>query len=172
MKSIIIYSTTDGHTKKISEFIMSNSYRNKFDIASIDEASNINLNNYDLIVIGASIRYGKHNKKFYKYINKNLNIINKKKNAFFSVNVVARKLEKSTVKSNPYIIKFLKKTSWLPMRIDVFAGKVDYPNYNFVNKNVIRFIMFVTNGPTNINESYEFTNWDKIRSFAKELDNF
>ena len=56
------------------------------------------------------------------------------------------------------------------MKLGVFAGKVDYPNYNFVNKAIIRFIMFITKGPTDTSQSYEFTNWDDIKSFVSELD--
>ena len=171
MKSILIYSTTDGHTKKICDFIKSNSIKNNFDIFSIDKINELNLNNYDLIVLGASIRYGKHNNIIYKFISSNKEILKSKKNAFFSVNVVARKPEKNSPENNPYILKFLRKSEWHPTKIGVFAGKVDYPNYNFFNKLIIRFIMFVTKGPTDTSRSYEFTDWDNIKKFTNELEN-
>ncbi len=143
---------------------------NKFKIISLDEALNFNLDKCEKIVIGASIRYGRHNKKVLDFIIRNKNILDSKKTAFFSVNVVARKEEKSTPETNPYMLNFLKKTNWKPNKLSVFAGKVDYPNYNFINKIVIRFIMMVTKGPTDINNSYEFTNWENVRKFAKELE--
>ena len=170
MKSLILYSTTDGHTKKISEFIKLNSKKNNFQILPIDETYNISLADYDLIVIGASIRYGNHNPKVFKFIKQNIEVLKKAKNAFFSVNVVARKEGKNTPDTNPYIRKFIKRSNWVPMKLGVFAGKVDYPNYNFINKAIIRFIMFITKGPTDTSQSYEFTNWDDIKSFAIELD--
>ena len=171
MRSIIIYSTTDGHTKKICDFINSNSNRNNFEVLSINKISNLDIEKYELIVLGASIRYGKHSPLVFKFVKNYKKILNKKKNAFFSVNVVARKTEKSLPETNPYIQKFLKKTNWVPKKIGVFAGKVDYPNYNFINKLAIRFIMYITKGPTDISKSYEFTNWDNIKKFAQELDN-
>ena len=171
MKSILIYSTTDGHTKKICDFIKSNSIKNNFDIFSIDKINELSLNNYDLIVLGASIRYGKHNNIIYKFISSNKEILKSKKNAFFSVNVVARKPEKNSPENNPYILKFLRKSEWHPTKIGVFAGKVDYPNYNFFNKLIIRFIMFVTKGPTDTSRSYEFTDWNNIKKFTNELEN-
>ena len=94
----------------------------------------------------------------------------KKKNAFFSVNVVARKNEKNTPETNPYIKKFLSKTRWKPKKLGVFAGKVDYPNYSFLNKQIIRFIMFITKGPIDTSKSFEFTNWDNVKKFAQEID--
>ena len=171
MYDLIIYSSTDGHTKKICETIKENlPSGNKFKLISLDEALYFNLEKCEKIIIGASIRYGRHNKKVLDFIIKNKNILDLKKTAFFSVNVVARKEEKSTPETNPYVLNFLKKTNWKPNKLSVFAGKVDYPNYNFFNKIVIRFIMMITKGPTDINNSYEFTNWENVRKFAKELE--
>ena len=66
------------------------------------------------------------------------------------------------------MINFLKKSIWRPKRLAVFAGKVDYPNYSFFNKLVIRFIMYLTKGPTDTSKSYEFTDWKKVEEFASE----
>lgn len=171
MKStLIIFSSTDGHTLKICERIMGFE-KNKDDsqIASISEAEHINISEFKRIIIGASIRYGKHKPDLYQFIESNLDEISSKENAFFSVNVVARKPEKNTPETNPYVKKFLLKTSWKPRSLEVFAGKIDYPKYNFVDKHMIRFIMWMTKGPTNTNNTYEFTDWDMIDSFAKKV---
>ena len=172
MRSLIIYSTTDGQTKKICEEIMSySSFRNSYEIISLEEAFNKEIEKYDQIIIGASIRYGAHSPRVYKFIKNNKDILNKKKSAFFSVNVVARKSEKNTAETNPYINKFLKISKWRPNKISVFAGKVDYPNYNFFDKYIIKLIMFITNGPTDTSRSYEFTDWSKVDDFSKEFRN-
>ena len=172
MNSLIVYSTTDGQTKKICETIKNNS-KNKgsLELLPVEKAFKIALEKYDQIIIGASIRYGRHSPEVYKFIDINKNILEKKKSAFFSVNVVARKPEKNTPDTNPYIKKFLKKSGWQPKKLGVFAGKIDYPKLDFVNKNVIRLIMFITSGPTNINNTYEFTDWHSVKKFTNELDN-
>ena len=168
--TLIIYSSTDGQTKnicsRIGEFL-SNDIPAK--IISLSDATKNDIEKYDRVIIGASIRYGKHRKELFKFIETNLDELTKKENAFFSVNVVARKSEKNTPETNPYMQKFLLKTSWVPQRLAVFAGKIDYPKYNFIDKQMIRFIMWLTKGPTNIKNTYEFTDWNKVDSFAKEL---
>jgi len=170
MEDLIIYSSTDGQTKKICETIKYHLALNeKIKIISLNEVNKVNLEKVEKIIIGASIRYGKHNKRVQNFVIKNKNILKSKKTAFFSVNVVARKEEKSTPETNPYVKKFLAKTKWKPNKVAVFGGKVDYPNYNFINRNVIRFIMMITNGPTNTDNSYEFTNWEMVKKFALEL---
>ena len=171
MNSLIIYSTTDGQTKKICETIKNNSLnKNSYEVVSVDEAFQKEIEKYDKIIIGASIRYGRHSPKVYRFIKNNKNILEKKKSAFFSVNVVARKQDKNTPDTNPYIRKFLKKSSWQPIKQGVFAGKIDYPSLSFINKNVIRFIMLITSGPTNTKNTYEFTDWQGVKKFIEEFD--
>ena len=168
--SLIIFSTTDGHTKKICKRISNFLNNEKFTkIVSLNEATKLNLSEFHRIIIGASIRYGKHSKELYRFIELNKKILDQKPNVFFSVNVVARKFEKNTPETNPYIKKFLKISKWQPKKLGVFAGKVDYPNYNFFDKYIIKLIMFITGGPTDTSQSYEFTDWSKVENFAKEL---
>ena len=168
MKSfLLIYSTVDGHTKNISKEIGSHIKEN-FDVTimSIDEVTQKTLIDHDRVLIGASIRYGKYRANVFKFIKENINILRDKSAAFFSVNVVARKKEKNLPETNPYIIKFLKQTQWVPSYIGVFAGKVEYPKYGFFDKYTIRFIMWLTKGPTDITQSYEFTDWKAVKSFS------
>ena len=169
---LIIYSSTDGHTKIICDRIK-NSIKdgNLVEIVSLKNVKKIDLSNFEKIIIGASIRYGKHSKELYKFINLNKNTLNQKQCAFFSVNVVARKQDKNTAETNPYVNKFLKISEWKPNKIGVFAGKVDYPNYNLFDRYIIKFIMFITNGPTDTAQSYEFTDWSKVDDFSKEIKN-
>ncbi len=168
--SLMIYSSTDGHTKTICERIINFSNdANKVKIIPLNEAAKFNLSEFDKIIIGASIRYGKHSKELYKFIELNKSILEKKDSVFFSVNVVARKPEKNTPDTNPYIKKFLRISKWSPKKIAVFAGKVDYPKYSFFDKYIIKLIMFITKGPTDTSKSYEFTDWSKVDVFSKEL---
>ena len=168
--SLIIYSSTDGQTKIICEKIKNFSKNSdSVKLISLEEANDFNLQSYEDIIIGASIRYGKHSKNLYKFISSNKETLEKKRSAFFSVNVVARKPEKNTPETNPYMKKFLKISNWKPDKLGVFAGKVNYPNYSFFDKYIIRLIMFITKGPTDISKSFEFTDWSKVEDFAKEL---
>jgi len=168
--SLIIYSSTDGQTKIICEKIKNFSKNSdSIKLISLEEANDFNLESYEDIIIGASIRYGKHNKNLYKFISSNKKTLEKKRSAFFSVNVVARKPEKNTPETNPYMKKFLKISNWKPDKLGVFAGKVNYPNYGFFDKYIIRLIMFITKGPTDTSKSFEFTDWSKVEDFAKEL---
>ena len=61
--SLMIFSTTDGHTKKICEKIVDFLNNKKLvKIVSLDEATKLDLSEFQRIIIGASIRYGKHSR--------------------------------------------------------------------------------------------------------------
>lgn len=166
-QNLIIYSSTDGQTIKICERIMS--IIGDCKIVSIDEAKNENLSKYGKVIVGASIRYGKHKPELYDYISENCDHLIDTNASFFSVNVVARKPEKNTPLTNPYVQKFLSISQWHPSLIGVFAGKIDYPRYGVLDKLMIRLIMWITKGPTDTKNVYEFTNWDDVDSFAKKI---
>tara|TARA_B100000941_G_scaffold97043_1_gene67617 strand:+ start:102 stop:359 length:258 start_codon:yes stop_codon:yes gene_type:complete len=84
MNDLIIYSSTDGQTKKICEAIKDNLPSNdKIKIISLNEASDINLENSKKIIIGASIRYGRHSRKVENFVIKNKKILQEKKLLFF-----------------------------------------------------------------------------------------
>ena len=171
--TLVIYSSIDGHTKKISAKIAEYlSEKDNVDLVSLLDADTLSLKNYQQIIIGASIRYGNYRKDLFEFIDKNLEDLNEKENAFFSVNVVARKSDKNSAESNPYVNKFLKATKWKPKNIDVFAGVVDYPTYNFFDKFMIRLIMWITSGPTNSKARFEFTDWNRVKRFAEDLTKF
>ena len=167
MKKIFIYSSSNGQSLKICEALNKNK---ESLIIDMDMLKTTKLDNFDQIVIGASVKYGDHNKKVYEFVKKNRVLLEKKKTVFFSVNATARKSEKNTPKTNPYIIKFLKKTNWTPDHIGVFAGMIDFPNYNFIEKYIIKLIMWITNGPIDTSKTFEFTNWEDVKKFSEEIN--
>lgn len=168
---LIVYSTIDGHTLKICKRIKQVLEEDSHNVSliSVDDESAADPASYDKIVVGASIRYGKHHPGVYDFIKKNEAILKSRPNAFFSVNAVARKEAKSEPHTNPYIKKFLKKSSWKPMEIAVFAGKIDYQKYSFRDRLIIRLIMWLTKGPTDPTSAVEFTHWEKVEAFGRRI---
>lgn len=165
---LILYSTTDGHTKEICQKIRSvvEQHGHEVKLISIDDELYVDLRLFDKIVVGASIRYGKHNKKVFDFVVRNKKILENKPSAFFSVNVVARKPDKNQPDNNPYMRKFLEQVPWRPNEVAVFAGKIDYQKYRFFDRLTIRLIMYITNGPTNPKTVADFTNWEKVENFG------
>ena len=165
---LIAYSTVDGHTLKICDRIRRTleADGHSVRVEEIRDGIGIDVAQFDRIVVGASIRYGKHRQHVYDFIERNRASLEQKPTAFFTVNVVARKPEKNTPETNPYVRPFLEKSRWSPTLLGVFAGKIDYARYTLVDLLMIRFIMWMTKGPTDPSTCIEFTDWNAVDAFA------
>jgi menaquinone-dependent protoporphyrinogen oxidase len=168
---LILYSTVDGHTLTICRRIGQTLGRKGHDVTvtAIEAAGSSELSSFDKIVIGASIRYGRHRPSVFEFIDANLALLENRPSSFFTVNIVARKPEKSRPETNPYLKKFLQQTRWKPRLVDVFAGRLDYPRYRFFDRVMIQFIMRLTNGPTDPATVVEFTDWQRVDAFARAV---
>ena len=166
----ILYSSVDGQTLKICKQIATHIENKGFktELFDISDFEN-DISKYSNFIIGASIRYGKHNKKVTEFIEKHQNELEKTNSAFFSVNLVARKPEKSSFDTNPYVIKFFNSIDWQPKIIDVFAGRLDYQSYSFVDRMLIKMIMKMTHGPTKTDQPIEFTDWNRVKAFSQKI---
>jgi menaquinone-dependent protoporphyrinogen oxidase len=166
---LIAYSTTDGHTKRIGSHLQQVIERagHRVTLASLDDDAGMDLTPFDKVVIGASIRYGRHKRSVYAFIERNQALLDCRPNAFFSVNVVARKPAKASAQTNPYVRKFLAEIPWRPKAVAVFAGKIDYPRYSRRDRLIIRLIMWLTHGPTDPNAVVEFTDWQRVDDFGR-----
>lgn len=168
---LILYSTVDGHTRTICDRIrqVTEEAGHAVTLVRIEDTGGIDLTAFDKIVIGASIRYGKHRPSVFEFIDANLALLDRRPNAFFTVNIVARKPEKNRPETNPYMKKFLQQTRWKPRLVDVFAGRLDYPRYGPLDRLMIRFIMLLTQGPTDPRTVVEFTDWQRVEAFARAV---
>ena len=168
---LILYSTTDGHTRKICEFLQRfiEQQDNRVTLLSIDDASAKDISACDKIVIGASIRYGKHAKAVYDFVREYQPQLDSLPNALFSVNLVARKPGRNVPGNNPYLKRFLHQIKWKPKHLAVFAGKLNYPKYDFWDRKIIQMIMWITGGPTNPDAVVEYTDWDQVEAFGKHV---
>jgi menaquinone-dependent protoporphyrinogen oxidase len=168
---LILYSTTDGQTLKICRHLQQvmEQGSHRVTLKSVDDDPSVDIAPFDKIVVGARIRYGKHTPQVFQFVRTHRQALDAKPNAFFTVNVVARKPEKNSPETNPYMRKFLAQSAWQPKTLAVFAGRIDYKRYSFWDRQVIRFIMWITKGPTDPNTDVEFTDWAKVEAFGRRI---
>jgi menaquinone-dependent protoporphyrinogen oxidase len=167
---LLLYSSVYGHTRKVCETLQAELARLGDTAAVVPLAGGTaDLARYDAIVIGASIRHGKHNPAVFDFIRTHQALLESKPNGFFSVNLVARKPAKNTPDTNPYVKAFLGRISWQPKLVGVFAGNLDYQHYGAMDRNIIRLIMWLTGGPTDPQTKVEFTDWEEVRRYAGRI---
>lgn len=170
---LLVYFSVYGQTRKICETLQGELVRLGVaaEIKPLVEAG-ADLEHYDAVVIGASIRHGKHNPAVFDFIAQHRAVLESRPSGFFSVNLVARKPAKNTPETNPYVKAFVARSPWKPKLLGVFGGNLDYQRYKPFDRAAIRFIMWITGGPTDPHTNVEFTNWDDVRCFAARIASF
>lgn len=163
MKTLILYLSRDGQTKKIAEYLAT-----KFEESAVQSLSDFSgeLADFERIIIGASVRYGHFDQQLYQFVQKHTALLQQKQAGFFGVNLTARKEGKNTPETNVYVKKFLQCIQWKPLYVAVFAGALFYPRYSWFDRTMIKFIMKMTGGETDTSKEVEYTDWGKVDDFV------
>ena len=143
MKTLILYSSCNGQTKKIAEF-MAQYLEGEVVVSPLTEE--LDLPFFDRVIIGASIRYGHFNKQLYHFVERHHELLNAKSAVFFGVNLTARKEGKDTPEGNAYVRKFLQRINWTPTKVGVFAGALLYPRYKWIDRVMILSLIHILIG--------------------------
>ena len=122
-----------------------------------------------LIVLVAAVRYGRHLPEAGRFLAAYRAPPSPPPLALASVNLSARKPGKSDRVGNPYLRKLIARHGIAPALATAFAGRLDYPRYGWFDRQIIRFIMLLTGGPTDPNSCIEYTSWGAVDEFAAQI---
>jgi menaquinone-dependent protoporphyrinogen oxidase len=169
-KILLLYSSVYGLSRRICERLQASlvARGEQADVAALVD-KDLNPAAYDTLVIGASIRQGKHNPTVADFVRTHLGVLQTKPSAFFSVNLVARKPGKNTAQTNPYVQRFLANCPWQPQLLGVFAGELDYQRYGPLERRMVQLVMWINKGPTAPKTRVTFTDWDEVDRFAGKV---
>ncbi|MBM5570068.1 MULTISPECIES: menaquinone-dependent protoporphyrinogen IX dehydrogenase [Deefgea] len=174
MPTILIpYASHDGQAQRIATLLAEHLSNADLHCVLLDlhqAAPEQNaLQQASLIVLVAAVRYGKHLPAATRWLQRHRSILNTLALAVISVNLTARNREKCDLNRNTYLKKLLNQYAIKPIAACAIAGKLDYPRYRWIDRQMIRLIMLLTGGPTNPSVSTEFTDWHAVQSFAEQL---
>ena len=168
---LVAYYSHAGHTARIARTIMETIVAEGHGCDMVDMMEGVREGvdwaKYDIVIVGSPIVYGVYNKIVWEFCSMYKNEIESRPNSFFNVTVVARSPEKATPEGNRYLQKFVKRSAWKPRDLKCFAGKVDYPNWNFFERMMIRIIMKITNGPTDSSVAIDYTDYKDVKAYAR-----
>ena len=168
MKALLLYSTRDGHTLQIAKTIASifDAKALDYDFFNLDEPLSVHPNQYQAVLVVAALRYGHFSPSVLAFARTYYNLLNNKPTGFLGVCLIARKLKKRLPQHNAYLRKFLSRTQWRPLLCEGIAGALRYPQYRWLDRQLIRLIMVMTGGETNTKKEIVYTDWDQVKRLA------
>jgi menaquinone-dependent protoporphyrinogen oxidase len=164
---LIAYATRDGQARRIAERIAE---RLQTGLAPrclrSDPPSSAEMRGTTLIVLVAAVRYGKHLPEADAFLAEYSKLAGAPPLVLTSVNLTARKPGKTTAEGNAYLRKLIACHRLKPALATAFAGRLDYSRYRWSDRQLIRFIMLLTGGPTDPSTCVEYTDWAAVDEFA------
>lgn len=124
MKTLILYHTVTGFTKKCTDYLHSNIDDSK--VSEVD-STDFSLDDYDKVLIGAPIYYGKINKKVVKFIKINEKQLLKKELGFYFSGMLEDDFNKTLQTCLPAEIFYHAK-------VVHNGGAYDFDKLNFIQK--------------------------------------
>lgn len=167
------FASRDGHAEtiavRIAERLAANGLAaDTLDLAEVRSVAE-SLGGTSLVVIVAAVRYGRHLAAAERFLETYGAQPGAPPLALASVNLTARKPEKQTALTNPYVKKLIAKHDLRPVAAAVFAGRLDYPSYGWLDRQMIRLIMWLTGGPADGTSTVDYTSWPSVDAFASDI---
>jgi menaquinone-dependent protoporphyrinogen oxidase len=171
MKLLIVYGTSEGQTRKIARFmedvLQEASHKVTIADASDDPPAP---NDFDAILIGASIHMHKYQSAVADYITRHVSVLNKMHGAFFSVCLaVASDIEEEHLEAEKITKDFLMQTGWKTLMTTQIAGALKYTKYDFFKRLIMKMISKREGRTTDTSQDYEFTDWVAVRKFVTDF---
>jgi menaquinone-dependent protoporphyrinogen oxidase len=170
---LVLYATRDGQSRRIAARIVERLTEHGIVAAPQDLATTLpapaDLAVAPLVALIASVRYGRHLPEASRFLTAYAKLASPPPLALASVNLTARKPAKSTAESNPYLRKLIAQNRINPVVATAIAGRLDYPRYRWLDRQIIRLIMRLTGGPTDPRTCIEYTSWQAVDEFALRI---
>jgi menaquinone-dependent protoporphyrinogen oxidase len=170
---MVFYATRDGQSRRISARVADRLAAQGIAVSLGDSAGARpaagDLACASVVVLVAAVRYGRHLPEALRFLAGCRTLGSASALALASVNLTARRPGKGTAEGNPYLQKLIARTGCRPAIAAAFAGRLDYPRYRWLDRQIIRAIMWLTGGPTDPRASVEYTAWDSVDAFAAQI---
>ena len=169
----LYYATHDGQSRRIAAHISRRLAESAIiappqDVAAAPVAP-ADLATASVVVLVAAVRYGRHLPEADRFLAAYRSLGSPPPLAFASVNLTARKPAKTTATGNAYVRKTMARHRLTPVLAVAFAGRLDYRRYGWLDRQIIRFIMLLTRGPTDPDTCIEYTSWPAVDEFAARV---
>jgi menaquinone-dependent protoporphyrinogen oxidase len=171
MNLLIIYGTTEGHTRTICEFLKEEAEAAGHSVLLLDASENQESpEGYDVAIIAASMHAGKYQTTIGHYVEEHRDALNLMESVFLSVSLTAASNEPESWKElEKQTDEFLASTGWEPSLIEQVAGALLYTKYDFFKRFIMRMITSKAGGDTDTSKDYVYTDWNQVKGVLRKL---
>ena len=168
---LVLYGTTQGHTRKVANAIGDTMRANGLDVdvIHVDEREP-DPARYAGVIVAASVHAGGYQKPVADWVRAHAPQLNGMPSAFVSVCLsILSKDEQGKKEAEAIPQRFLSGANWHPVVVKIVAGALLYTHYNFFVRWTMKRIVASAGGDTDTSRDYEYTDWNEVRAFAGDF---
>lgn len=170
---LIVYGTTDGHTRKIAQVLAENLRAQFCSVDIVDSAGQLKRlcpEGYDGVIVAASVHVGDFQRSVGNWVRAHAKTLNLLPTAFLAVCLAV--VEKGT-KPRQEILRIMRRffdsTDWRPTITKMVAGALPYTRYGWIKRMMMRRIVAKAGGDVDTTRDYEYTDWNDLRVFSRDF---
>lgn len=175
---LVLYGTGEGQTAKVAETVAEALEERGYevtvtDVAAESESGSVDVNEFDAVLVGASIHVGKQQAEIRTFVTERRDAFESRPTGFFQVSLSsATDDEVRRAEAAGYVDAFVEETGWQPDRVGLFGGALRYSKYGFLKRLVMKRIAREATGDTDTAQDYEYTDWEVVEAFANDFATF
>ncbi len=170
---LIVYATKEGQTERIARCMSDTLTASGHSVELVDADHHTppsDLSRFQVVLVGGPIHAGGYPRSVERFARENRHFLRSVRSAFFSVGLaVASRTSDGRAQTLELVRKFEARTGWRPKRVELIAGALPYSKYDFVVRYVMKRIAAKEGGDTDTSRDYEYTDFDAVARFAREL---
>ena len=169
---LVVYGTTEGHTRKIAEFIAERIRRAGKNVDLIDSAmpdADQAQPFYAGALICGSAHYQKHQAALTHFVKENVAWLNEIPTAFFSVNLaMLHEDAEFRGEAKKCADAFVEETGLRPCMVQLVAGALKYTRYDFFKRALLRYFVKPGGFEADATPDTEYTDSDDLGRVVDE----
>ena len=171
MNFLIVYGTTEGQTRKVSEFVADRFKAHAHGSTVLDstseEAREVRLRGYDGVIVAASIHATLYQPAIMDFVRSHHDTLNGTHTAFLSVSLSAASTDAEDLKgAQTCVERFKTATSWKPGEIHHIVGAFRYTQYDFFKRWGMKLIAYQKGMSIDATRDLELTDWVALAGIA------
>jgi menaquinone-dependent protoporphyrinogen oxidase len=170
---LIVYATKHGQTEKIARRIAQTLVLLGHAVELVDSdrhSQHPEPERFAAVVIGAPIHAAGYPRSIVRFVRRHRAALERVRAVFFSVGLaVQSRTSDGRAQTLEVVEKLVRQTGFRPARVELFAGSLLYTKYNPLIRFIMRRIVAKEGGDTDTSRDYEYTDFDAVERFAREL---
>lgn len=168
MNILIVYGTTEGQTRKVTEWTKARILEQGHQVELRDSAalaSGSDLDTFQAFILAASVHQERHQDAIINFAIAHHELLNIRPSAFISVSLSAA-LEDERVEAQKYVDRFVAVTGWSPRATLLLGGALRFTDYDYFQEQIVKFIVMKRGEAATTERDHEFTDWNALAKFV------